>query len=1297
MTSAVRVIIATTVGPIAIERLASFPGRKSKAFKWGSLEPFPALSSSYNEFVHKRVSRIPRCELASASRIDLSGEIDTGESWQLAVFIAHALQSVERLSTRGEKNAAATILVATGKVDHDLSVSEVGFVEEKLKKLLEDNNLRQAMAVGRRVIFAMPEANRANGILDQEAILNAGAEVVPIGDVRDLLRQLDLRLLLRGPDPDDTWDGSPFRGLEVFDTWHRQIFCGRGKAREEALQKLRRLDLAGCSFLLIHGPSGVGKSSLARAGLLGDLEQTASANDRWRTAVILPSRGKVSPLLGLADALVSAVPEIGCKASVLHDQMLADPAKAALEVTRGLVEAGANGRLRLALLVDQLEELLLRIREEPTRAAVDEREAFAGMLERLARTRLVWVIATLRSDLLPLLGDSVILSELAKDDRLYRLDPPSPGALSEIVRRPAELAGVRFIGHDEDNLPLVEVLSRAAEGQRDCLPLLQFILKLLYDQDCDRTGKITYEMYRSIGGLENAIGKWADKTVHALGDEPEIDHAVDDLIFNLGRRDSETKTVVAAELLVDEGFSTSARDQVIERLAEARLVVVDTADEGGQRIVRVTHEALLTHWPRAHTLFETYAAKLALKENLEHSAHRWQDQKEDKAFLILGEGPLAEAKLLSQDRHVVLSALARRYIAASVAEHDITVEFVNQRLARDEQKIADLLKGGEFQAAASELERVTLYLAGQADRDLQARQEKEEARLTRIRRLAGFVDAAREADSLAGEEEFDAALPKCEEALEHVGLRHRDWLARLPIHDLADYPDHIADLEQEIYRTLILYSALQLVPGIRALGSESPVSARQRIDLKALLRPVLPYLLSPPIGPLLLPIVARNGGIPLLFRLPARLDRERAYSLFRNIHETLAKIREMEARFTKHNGDGDLVFSRSNQFIHRIVDFLMELSSSPKGQAIDYHRWLLGGWSGPSPQPINAADHFFIGLLNYFVAKRREAWIPKLLTLLRDQFPDIDATAPLQAANRLLRTAVMLEPRNFWAHWVLGRNLLQSGDHAGAELAFNAAISLRPGYSRGYEQRALAIAHQMTQPGTNNKRLRGWALKDSDSARKYAARTDGGDPSIFWPRGELFELLGNLAEALHSYARWLELEQDIPSLIARSSGLQRLQQLATHLVRPRVRVDAACWQLRAGAWAMRAHVQLIRKNFHEARTDADAALQVAPNQVHALTAKGMILLRLGDSMAALEPLERAVALVSSTHEPNYRALYERAKARQCIAGGVAELAAWQDLAMASIQSRGDRCPTWMLEEAVRRLASMTASAGLTVD
>jgi tetratricopeptide (TPR) repeat protein len=1250
VTTEVRVSIATTAGAIAVERIAPVGLRKSKVFTWRGLAPLPAISASYDEFVRKRVARILPTEGRSTFRIDLSEEIDTGDSWQLPVLMAHALHRSQRLAGK-DRDDAATFLFATGTVDFEMAAGEVGYVEDKLRLLTRDECLRRAAADGRRVIVAIPDANGADARPEQDQLRGLGAEVLVVRQVEDLLHSLGLDIRPHGADPDDAWEGSPFRGLEVFDVRHSKIFWGRGKAREEALQVLRRQDLYGCSFLLIHGSSGVGKSSLARAGLLADLQQTASANDRWRSAVVVPSRGKRSPAAALAEALATSVPELGCAPPELASRLLANPATAAESIAAALTrEAQTSGRVRVALLIDQLEGLLLWAREEGDGQAAAEREAFAETLSRLARTRLVWVIATLRSDLMSLLEDSPVLSDLARNDRLYRLERPRPGALAEIIRRPAELAGLNFLGHDKDNLPLVDVLTDAAKRQHDCLPLLQFTLKLLYDDDQRPPGAISYAQYERAGGLEDAIGAWADKTVSALGDGPEIDRAVDDVIFNLARRGRDSELVVGAEFLLDDEFVTPARGRVVGALDKARLVVLDANPKTHRRTLRVAHEALLTHWGRARALFETHRAKLALKDDLERGAVRWRDQERDEAFLILGEAPLVEAEQLLADGRVALSAVAREYIKDSLVAHRSLVETLKARLARDEQKVDGLIAAGAYREADIELERIVDYLSDQSDAELRGRRAIIAGRRGRIHQLADYDACAKTVFPKAGQEEFEQARLACEGALRALGvLDDSQWWDKLPVQDLS--PDQIADLRQEIYRLLLLYSGLQLVPGIRCLfpGRVGRTPRLPPAWVVRLLFGVAPHV----VAATLKRHVARR-------QLLTRQDNEAARAAFDRCRAALREVHRVERAVT---ADGR--HSQTSVLVNQLGAMLSELSLGPKGEPIDLAKFLAVKAPDEFAEPINAADYFFIALFNYFIAKRRDdGAVAMFVFLLRGNFAALDAHAPLATAERLLRAAIALEPRNFWPHWVLGRTLQEVGDHAGAELAFNAAVALEPRYARGYEQRALSLAKQWAE--TKDDRLRERARADSRLAGRFAS----GDPSIYWPRGELFDELGDTREALNAYSLWLELEEDVLGTVARGAGVSRLFRRAGAVL-----ADMRARPLHADAHALLALVHWTWKDRTAALEAANAALGLVRYHPHALALKGVVLLEMGKPQEALAAgLEPALA----AGPPNFWVLLNRSRALERMGPLNTAQMAWQDLLAQAAEPPHDHCPSWIL-------------------
>ncbi len=83
------------------------------------------------------------------------------------------------------------------------------------------------------------------------------------------------------------WKGSPFRGLKAFDFEHALIYCGRTGLVSELLDALRQRGAAGRGFLMVAGMSGVGKSSLVKAGLLPILTRPRCSPTRHCVAASL--------------------------------------------------------------------------------------------------------------------------------------------------------------------------------------------------------------------------------------------------------------------------------------------------------------------------------------------------------------------------------------------------------------------------------------------------------------------------------------------------------------------------------------------------------------------------------------------------------------------------------------------------------------------------------------------------------------------------------------------------------------------------------------------------------------------------------------------------------------------------------------------------------------------------------------------------------------------------------------------------------------------------------------------------
>ena len=524
-----------------------------------------------------------------------------------------------------------------------------------------------------------------------------------------LARRLDPDIAPGKPSLEAPYSGSnPFRGLNFFDCEHSALYHGRTRAIGELFDVLKKQAAAKNPILLVLGPSGSGKSSLARAGVLPILIRggTAAGTGPWRRALTRPGAAG-DPFDALADALLekSAVPEIqhvtspeeswdlasqlrkdpegvAARLRKVMDQLsgqefdhhLADgkedglPAKESenVETTEATGLAQVKPMTQLALVVDQLEELF-------TRFSPGIQQKYIAALCALANCRRVIIIATLGSDFYP---HYQRFSEITALTERYDLQPPTLGEIGNIIRFRTEAAGLHFERDPETNRSLDETIIKAAVATPEPLPLLEHLLSRLYERQLTRNdGWLLWDDYRVLGGFQDALAQHAEFVfLNLKSDEQQVLGFVirNLLVRSRGEEDFFNRRCVPyRDLVSSPELSQRQRagaEGLVERLIAEGLLSVETNPQQ-ERLISIPQEVMLRRWPRLWGLLSEDRHFLRMRERLDADFSVWITRGRQREDLLDRGIGLAEAQTLLSDSRTQLNETQIDYIQKSLARH----------------------------------------------------------------------------------------------------------------------------------------------------------------------------------------------------------------------------------------------------------------------------------------------------------------------------------------------------------------------------------------------------------------------------------------------------------------------------------------------------------------------------------------------------------------------------------------------------------------------------------------------------
>lgn len=494
---------------------------------------------------------------------------------------------------------------------------------------------------------------------------------------------------------------NPYKGLRAYQEADAHDFYGR-----EALIGQLANHLADNRFLAVVGPSGSGKSSVVKAGLIPALREGVLPNsDHWYVVQMTPGTHPLEELeLALWPIAVNPPPS-------LVEPMQLDT-RGMLRTIRRILPDEENAQL--LLVIDQFEELFTMVDDEARRTHFLQSLFMAITAPRTP----LRVVVTLRADFYDRPLQYQPLADLFKQHTQLVL-PLNREELIWAIQEPARRVGVGF----EDGL--LPAIVADVDAQPGTLPLLQYALTELFASRQQR--QMTRKAYGDIGGVPGALAHRADALyVELTPTEQALARQLFLRLVSVGDVSGETavspdtrRRVKLSEIEQIGGADEEGKGlitAVINQFGNARLLTFDRDPITREPTVEVAHEALLHRWERLSRWLAQSRNDIRLQRQLATAATGWESHEQDDGYLLRG-ARLTQFEVWQTQNTLTLLPLEQTFLQASLAARTARAEAETARQQREletAQQLAasETVRAEEQAQAATRLRHRARWLAG---------------------------------------------------------------------------------------------------------------------------------------------------------------------------------------------------------------------------------------------------------------------------------------------------------------------------------------------------------------------------------------------------------------------------------------------------------------------------------------------------------------------------------------------------------------------------------------------------------
>lgn len=452
---------------------------------------------------------------------------------------------------------------------------------------------------------------------------------------------------------------NPYKGLRPFEQADAADFFGRDALIAHLIARLSEVE---SRFLALVGPSGSGKSSVVKAGLIPALRAGRWATfQNWFTVEMVPGQEPFRELeAALQRIAVNPVDDISGQ--------LATNQSSLVDIVERILPQ--DPPTQLLLVIDQFEEMFTQTVSEQER-----RQFLACVSEAVNRSPgRLHVIVTLRADFYdrPLLyegfgalmreSSEVILSLTAQELKLA-------------IEKPAERLGL--VVEPE----LVTAMIADVSQQPGALPLLQYALTEVFEH---REGHVlTLDVYRSVGGIAGALARRAEEIYSDLdSDSQELTRQMFLRLVSLEEDAEARRRRLNWPELTTLSDNQTRIGHIRDIFVRARLLTTDRDPKTREPTVEVAHEALLREWQRLVDWLNSSREDIRMQRRLHVVAAEWQEAGKHPSYLLTSTR-LVQFEEWAAAANLQLTKDEREFLNESIKAHTAREAAERARLERE--------------------------------------------------------------------------------------------------------------------------------------------------------------------------------------------------------------------------------------------------------------------------------------------------------------------------------------------------------------------------------------------------------------------------------------------------------------------------------------------------------------------------------------------------------------------------------------------------------------------------------------